>query len=392
MVKFKDFVISNPRIKLEKENKYEFVEMADITAGNKLVGSSIKKQFMGGGSKFQKKDVLFARITPCLEHGKIAQFNSEGQDPAFGSTEFFVFRGISGISNNDYIYYLCLTPMIRKPAEKSMTGASGRQRAKIEAIWEVEINNPGLKTQQKIATVLSNYDNLIENNEKRIKLLEQMAKLIYEEWFVNFKFPGNEKVKMIDSKTDFGEIPEGWEIKTARDLLIRFPAGKKYTQENVLEFGKIPVIDQSEREFLGFHNYSHDHNASSEHPIMIFGDHTCKMRIMVRPFSVGPNTIPFAGAGYSEVYLYFLIRNLVRTQEYKRHWNELIIKKVVVPKKPIIDLFTKFTIPLLRQMNLLYEKNRNLRKTRDFLLPKLISEEVDVSDLDIKISEEVANT
>ncbi|MBI3266953.1 MAG: restriction endonuclease subunit S [Chlamydiae bacterium] len=76
----------------------------------------------------------------------------------------------------------------------------------------VDIFLPDINSQGKIASILSAYDDLIENNEKRIKALEEMAQLLYTEWFVKFKFPGHEKVKMVDSKTEYGLIPEGWAI------------------------------------------------------------------------------------------------------------------------------------------------------------------------------------
>ena len=90
-MKFSEFIETNPKIEMEKGEEYEFVEMADIIPGNKYVYSKRKRK-LRGGSRFQSGDVLFARITPCLENGKIAQFKSSSNKPAFGSTEFFVFR------------------------------------------------------------------------------------------------------------------------------------------------------------------------------------------------------------------------------------------------------------------------------------------------------------
>ena len=208
-MKFGDFVETNPRIKLEKNQQYDFVEMADVDPNRKYVYSP-RKRIAKGGSKFEYGDILFARITPCLEHGKIALFKSENKKPAFGSTEFFVFREKKGVSDKDYVYYLSKTDIIRKPAEKSMVGASGRQRANLDAIKEIEFNALELPIQKKIATILTNYDDLIENNLQRIKFLEKIAKLIYDEWFIKFKFPGNKTVKLIDSET--GKIPEDWNI------------------------------------------------------------------------------------------------------------------------------------------------------------------------------------
>jgi len=159
-----------------------------------------------------------------------------------------------------------------------------------------------------------------------------------------------------------------------------------------LEEGLIPVIDQSEKEILGFHNNVADQSANSKNPIMIFGDHTCKIRILIEPFSIGPNVVPFASKIYPETFVFFLIKNLVQTKEYKRHWNELQDKKVVLPDVALARDFAKAVYPLIKQITLLEHKNQNLRKTRDLLLPKLISREIDVSDLDIHIRNDLQET
>jgi len=241
--------------------------------------------------------------------------------------------------------------------------------------YEIKVHE--LKDQQKIASILSPYDDLIDNNTRRIKILEEMAQAIYKEWFVNFRFPGYEKVKFVDSPV--GKIPNGWEILKVKTLVKRLKAENVYTQNKVEEEGKVIVIDQSTREYLGFHNNEADHKANTDNPIIIFGDHTCKMQIMVEPFSVGPNVIPFTTNGKTlNQFLYYLINELVETKEYKRHWNELMVKKVVLPK---IDIQKEFSIIITSNLELIDNlkiKNQNLRKTRDLLLPKLMSGEVEV--------------
>jgi len=214
-VRFSDFVIINPKITLEKGKEYPFIKMEDISPGNRYVSFTGKRRFKGGGSKFMLGDVLFARITPSLENGKIAQV--EGITKGFGSTEFFVFRHREGISDSSFIYYLSVSDIIRKPAEKSMFGASGRQRVDLNVVQELWIEVPPLPNQRKIAAILSAYDDLIENNTRRIKILEEMAQTIYREWFVKFRFPGHEKVKMKDS--ELGPIPEGWMVKPSSQVL-----------------------------------------------------------------------------------------------------------------------------------------------------------------------------
>ncbi|MCK4398511.1 MAG: restriction endonuclease subunit S [Methanophagales archaeon] len=375
-MKFSDFVITNPKVSLEKGKEYPFIEMEEISPGNRYVSSTRKRMFKGGGSKFITEDVLFARITPSLENGKIAQVK-DAAIKGFGSTEFFVFRHREEISDSSFIYYLSFSEMIRKPAEKSMFGASGRQRADLNVVQDLWIEVPPLPTQRKIAAILSAYDDLIENNTRRIQILEEMAQSIYEEWFVKFRFPGHEKVKMVDS--ELGKIPEGWAVKKVKDIVKRLKAGRTYTQKEVLPMGNIPVVDQSRSEFLGFHNNESDHYASSEEPIIIFGDHTCKMQIMVEPFSLGPNVIPFISNDNGLIYyLFFLVRNLVETHEYKRHWNELVIKKVVLADKKSQIPFSELIKPMAEEINLLRKRNLNLRHARDLLMPKLISGEIDV--------------
>jgi type I restriction enzyme S subunit len=111
---------------------------------------------------------------------------------------------------------------------------------------------PPVPTQRKIASVLSAYDDLIENNTRRIKILEEMARMIYREWFVNFRFPGHEKVKMVDSP--LGKILEGWEVKKVGELLEKIPRKKKIQKQDYLESGEIPVVDQG-KDFIGGYTF-----------------------------------------------------------------------------------------------------------------------------------------
>ena len=123
-----------------------------------------------------------------------------------------MFRGINGVSDTDYVYYLLCMKHIRQLAANSMTGASGRQRADLDFIKRIQWDFPDIETQKKISSALSVYDDLIEVNNKRIKTLEQMAENLYKEWFVRFRFPGHET-----SEFENG-IPKGWEYKNLFDV------------------------------------------------------------------------------------------------------------------------------------------------------------------------------
>lgn len=188
---------------------------------------------------------------------------------------------------------------------------------------------PPLPIQQRIASILSAYDELIENSQRRINILESMARALYREWFVEFRFPGHENHPRVPSP--LGEIPQGWEVKTVKDILSRRSAGTVYRDADVKPEGEVPVIDQSTSELLGFHDNVPDHQASPALPIAIFGDHTCKMELRVEPFSIGPNVVPFAASDQMPTsYVFYAVNSLVKTQEYKRHWSPLTSKEVVV--------------------------------------------------------------
>ena len=144
---FSEFIEINPAVPMKKGVTYLFIAMEDLVPGRRYVTADRMRQFTGGGARFQSGDILFARITPCLENGKIAQVHHSSMQTGFGSTEFFVFRNKQEISDPAYIFYLALTDIIRKPAEKSMKGASGRQRADIASVWNLDVPAPPLPTR-----------------------------------------------------------------------------------------------------------------------------------------------------------------------------------------------------------------------------------------------------
>ena len=237
------------------------------------------------------------------------------------------------------------------------------------------VKAPPLSVQQRIADVLSAYDELIENNQRRIQMLETMARALYREWFVEFRFPGHDKIPRVASP--LGDIPQGWEVKVVTEILARRTGGTVYREADVQPEGATPIIDQSTNELFGFHDNEPDHLASLVKPLAIFGDHTCKMQLMVEPFSVGPNVVPFAAIDdLPTAYVFHVVRGLIHTQEYKRHWIPLGLKEVMVADHATALRFASFISPMLAIQATLRELIRNLRRTRDLLLPRLLSGQV----------------
>ncbi len=119
------------------------------------------------------------------------------------------------ILNTKFIYYT-LRQKLGQLKDQS-TGATTKFLT-LKILENLDINIPNIDIQQSIVYILATYDDLIEKNEKRINILEEMAQRLYTEWFVKFRFPGHEKVKIVDSHTPFGMIPEGWEVKNLHEV------------------------------------------------------------------------------------------------------------------------------------------------------------------------------
>ena len=144
--RFSDFALINPSVKIPKENKSSFVEMKDLTDGKRYCEPS-QERALGGGSRFENGDTLFARITPCLENGKICQVRNLKNNVGFGSTEFHVLRGKENISDSNFIFYLSRWREVRDHAEKNFDGTSGRQRVPKQAFDDLILNLPSLPEQ-----------------------------------------------------------------------------------------------------------------------------------------------------------------------------------------------------------------------------------------------------
>ena len=184
--KLSDIVLINPSEKLRKGTLAKKVSMDKLQPYCRDIPDFSYEEFTGG-SKFRNGDTLMARITPCLENGKIAKVSIlENEEIGFGSTEFIVFRAIDGVSDPDFIYYLIISKFVREPAIKSMVGSSGRQRVQTDVVANLELNIPDLETQKRIAKILSSLDDKIECNNQINKNLEDQVNALFSIMFGYF--------------------------------------------------------------------------------------------------------------------------------------------------------------------------------------------------------------
>ena len=323
-------------------------------------------------SRLQEDDVLFS-IAGVI--GRTALI-SQSALPANTNQAIAILRPVKERVLPRFLYYTVRSQTFRNHSLGRVV-QTAQANVSLGVLSAAPIWVPPLPVQRRIAGALSAYDELIENSQRRIRILEAMARALYREWFVHFRFPGHEDHARVPSP--LGEIPEGWEVKVVKDILSRRKAGTVYRETDVVSEGEVPVLDQSTSELLGFHDNEADHIASPESPLAIFGDHTCKMQLLIEPFSVGPNVVPFsAKPEFSTAYVFYAVNSLVNTQEYKRHWGPLNAREVIVADDATASRFTTLVQPMLMEQEALRRVIRNLRDTRDLLLPRLLSGQLEL--------------
>lgn len=371
--KLGDFIDINPSVHLKKDEKFSFIEMKDLDSTRKYVTPSCKKK-LAGGAKFCNGDTLFARITPCLENGKICQARNIENNCGFGSTEFIVLRGKKEISISDFVYYLSRSNYIRNAAIQNMTGTSGRQRVETSAFAEIDFIAPlNLTVQSRIASILSSLDDKIELNLRMNKTLEAIAQAIFKEWFVDFRFPGFDG-ELVD------ELPKGWRKGKLGDIInLRYGKALK-TEERVL--GKYPVVGSSG--IVGFHNIP-----LVKSPGIVIGRKGTIGEVIWMDEDFYPIDTTFYIEDRINADGLFYHYYLLSLQDFNRigsdsavpglNKNQALMNKVTIPDIIILNKFNRIINPLFTKKYLNFQENKILSEIRDILLPKLMTGKIRVA-------------
>jgi type I restriction enzyme, S subunit len=311
------------------------------------------------------------------------------------------FRNFSNKIFYLYLYYWLLSNDAQGQI-KSVRIGSSQSALTINSLLKLNINLPEINIQNKIASILSAYDELIENNNRRIEILEEMAETIYKEWFVYFRFPGHEKVEMVDS--ELGKIPEGWEAKKITDFVDFIkgfePGSKNYFNEkfsNSIPFLRVGDLSDRKSQLWIDKNMAKG-KILNKKDIALTLDGTPGIVKMgyYGAYSSGIQKAVITSKKMTWSFLYLLLKSNQIQNIIKAHSSGTTIShagsskkymKFLLPKTEIMFSFEKRFSTLLYLKLFLEEKNVNLKKTRDILLPKLVSGTIDVSDLNIKIEE-----
>ena len=393
MDRFGEKVLCNPTVKLTKGTKYPLIDIDKIIPGYKWVTNQELVEYSGqSGAKFEDGDILFARITPCLENGKMAIAKTDGQK-GIGSTELFVFRGIDNMSVTDYVYYLLCMKHMRQLAANSMTGASGRQRADLTFIKRIKWQFPSVQDQNRIVSVLSAYDSLIEKNNKRIKVLERMAEHLYKEWFVRFRFPGHENAEFENG------IPKGWAYTIVEDLsdVLQRGISPDYDDE-----GELTVISQKciRQSIMDIKEARKQTKAFKPELNLCDGDTvicstgTGTLGRVGQVYGTYPNTTfdshvtlvrakPTIGRHFlfwsiKSMQIWFMNMGIGSTNQQELYRNTIRKAKVIKPGYELINKFDSVIEPIHQEIIKLIKSQDNLIKQRDLLLPRLMSGKLEV--------------
>jgi len=292
------------------------------------------------------------------------------------------------------------------------SGGTAQKNLLLRDMRAFNVDVPPLPTQRKIATILSAYDDLIENNLWRIKILEEMAQNLYREWFVKFRFPGHQHARFTDSP--FGRIPEGWEVNTVENTFAVLGGGTpsktvpEYWDEGTINWYSPTDLTATGSMFMDRSRNQITELGLKKSSARLFPPFSVMMTSRATLGVISINTteactnqgfITCIPNEHFPLYtLYYWLKENVEhfislgTGATFKEITKGVFKTIelVVPAQAIVAQFEDTVQQFAFQVLNLQRKNTTLHRTRDLLLPRLISGEMDVSELDITIPEEVA--
>lgn len=302
----------------------------------------------------------------------------------------YVIRSVDErVLNNRYLFYAL---QLELDLLQSLSTGSATKFLTLTILNALKVRVPSLGDQNRIVSILGAYDDLIENNTRRIEILEEMARRLYEEWFVQFRFPGHEGVEFKES--ELGLIPEGWDIQPLYDVAevtYGHPFKASQFNEDGVGLGIVRIRDIKAGEVKTYTSEEGKPKHLIENGDILIG---MDGQFHMGKWAGGQAWLVQRVARFRPIQVgrYFLFLSLERPIKHLEntivgttvaHLSAKDLQKlhVVVPEKAVLDAASAFLEPLYDLEMKLRLKNANLRTQRDLLIPKLISGEIDVSDI-----------
>jgi len=339
-------------------------------------------------SKPQYGDVILTREAPV---GEVGRFTSD-DDKIFLGQRLFHYRPNPEKLDWNYLAYVLQSPSVQGRFKGMGFGATV-DHVRVGDAERLPIPCPPLDVQKSIGSTLSTYDNLIENNRRRIQLLEQAARMLYKEWFVHLRFPGHEHVKIKDG------VPEGWEKKTAFEVMEVLSGGTPKTTIPAYWDGDIPFFTPKDA-------VDYAYVLETEKTITEDGLKNCNSKLYPKDtvFIAARGTVGKINLAQTDMamnqscyalvakeplnqqFLYFALMEGVeqfRSRAVGAVFDAIIrdtfkLIPFVVPDKMVVGMFGEHVSPILNQIDVLSKETRQLAKARDLLLPRLMNGEIPV--------------
>lgn len=338
-------------------------------------------------SKVDKYDILISMIGTV---GEVALVKDEPK---------YAIKNVGLIKTNNeilskYLFYYLLS-RTGQNALKSFHSGATQKFISLGKLRSLPVFLPSQRSQENITSVLSAYDDLIEVNEKRIRVLEEMAQRLYTEWFVKFKFPGHEKTRMVDSGTEYGKIPEGWEVVLIGNRFSTILGGTpprgvaSYWIDGIIPWinsGKVNelrIIDESElitQEAL-------DRSATKIMPkrttlIAITGATLGQVSLTEIVCCANQSVVGvYDEEGLYSEFIFLKIKEIIRKiialagGGAQQHINKDIVNdtEILIPDKTLMVLFSNKIRPVFDEIAALMFHNKNMLNARDLLISQLVT-------------------
>ena len=381
-------------------NKYPFITPTDIETDSRIVQTD---RFLSQEGYEYNKNRLLPRNAVCVVC--IASIGKICMTTVPSVTNQQINSVVVNQQKYDpyFVYYLLRT---KTDVLKNIAGGVASPIVNKSTFANFEVCVPPLPTQHKIAAILSTYDDLIENNTRRIKILEDMAQTLYREWFVHYRFPGHENVPMVQS--ELRQIPQGWEVIPASKAIFINP--KTSIPRNTKK-PFIPMKSATEKSMTisEIEERTGNSGAKFKNGDTLFARITPCLengRTGFIQFLSNDDEIAFGSTEFivlrSKTLNPYFVYLFAQTNDFREHaiksmtgttgrqrvshqcFDDYFLPH---PNHNILHQFESKIAPLFKIVQNLSEKNVILHQTRDLLLPKLISGEIDVSDESLLLSE-----
>lgn len=292
-----------------------------------------------------------------------------------------------------FLYYYFFSDGWRRVISENTVVGATVDRIPLIRFPDFPVSYPPMEEQKAIAAMLSDYDRLIENNQKQIKLLEEAAQRLYKEWFVDLRFPGYENTKIVDG------VPEGWSRKSFSEVVTVMSGGTPKTDVKDYYAGTIPFYTpkDSDGSFFAFNTVNHISqlglkNCNSQYypagTVIITARGTVgKTAILAVPMAMNQSCYALkCDSLHSPYYLFFALNKEVdrlRVMANGGVFNTIIVKtfdhiSIFIPTSAVLELFNLTVSPIMEQIKTKMKQNTSLKEARDRLLPKLMNGELEV--------------